>query len=68
MQRSLSNPIRKMKVAALSLAAVGMMYASACTVGDIRHNVINGTLAFVKGYTGDLWEALVPPADELVGD
>ena len=68
MQRVWSNRIRKIKVATLSMAALGMMYGSACTVGDIRHNVVNGTLSFVKGYTSDLWEAIIPPADQLVGE
>lgn len=68
MQRVWSNRIRKIKVAALSMAALGMMYSAACTVGDIRLNAVNGTLSFVKGYTSDLWEALVPPADQLVGE
>jgi len=68
MQRVLSNQIKKIKLAALSVTALGMTYGAACTVGDVRHNVVNGTLSFVKGYTSDLWEALIPPADQLVGE
>jgi hypothetical protein len=68
MQRVLSNQIKKIKVAALSVTALGMLYGAACTVGDVRHNVVNGTLSSVKGYTSDLWEALIPPADQLVGE
>ena len=68
MHRVLSSRVRKIKVAALSLASFGMVYGAACTVGDVRHNVVNGTLSFVKGYTSDLWEALIPPADQLVGE
>ena len=58
--------VRKIKVSALSMATVGVLYGSACTVGDLRHNIVNGTLDFVKNYTGDLWESLIPPADQLV--
>ena len=68
MQRVVGNRSRKIKVAALSVAAFGMTYGAACTVGDVRHNVVNGTLSFVKGYTSDLWEALIPPVDQLVGE
>ena len=68
MQRVLSNQIRKIKVAALSVTALGMLYGAACTVGDVRHNVVNGTLSFVKGYTSDLWEALIPAVDDFIGE
>ena len=68
MQNRRESLRRKVKVAALTMATIGMLYSSPCTVGDIGHNVINGTLSFVKGYTTDLWEALVPPADQLFGE
>lgn len=68
MERSFRRKIRRIKVAALSMAAFGMMYSSACTIGDVGHNLVNGTLAFVKGYTTDLWEAVVPPADSFFGE
>ena len=68
MRRVVSNRIRKIKVAVLSTVVFGALYGSACTLGDFRLNMVNGTLSFVKGYTSDLWEALVPPADGLVGE
>ena len=68
MQRVFRNQIRTIKVAAISLAACGMMYGTACTAGDVRHNIANGTLSFVAGYTSDVWAALFPPADEVVGE
>ena len=61
-----SGLVRKMKVAVFSMTAVGMLHASACSLGDLRLNLVNGTLAFVKGYTTDMWEALIPAADDLV--
>jgi len=68
MERSIRRKVRRIKVAALSMAAFGMMYASACTIGDVGQNLVNGTLAFVRGYTTDMWEAIVPPADSLFGE
>ena len=68
MQGGSGNLTKRIKVAALSIVAFGMLYSSACTIGDIRHNVVGGTLAFVKSYTTDLWELIVPPPDELIGE
>jgi len=68
MRRVLSNRIGKIKVVVLSVVVFGMTYGAACTVGDVRHNVANGTLSFVKDYTSDLWEALIPPANQVVGE
>ncbi len=55
------------KAAMLVTTAFGMLYSSPCTVGDLGHNVVNGTLSFVKGYTADLLGAVVPSADTLIG-
>ena len=60
--------VRKVKASVLSMAAIGVLYGSACTIGDLRHNVVNGTLGFVESYIGDLWETLIPTAEELVGN
>jgi len=68
MQYFLSSRMRRIRVAGMMLAGFGVLYASACTLGDLRYNVVNGTLSFVKSYTSDLWEALIPPADELIGE
>ena len=70
MQSIVSNRIRKVKVAVLSVVAYGMMYGSACTLGDIGLNVVNGTLSFVKGYTTDWWEEVFPEPGEVtsIGD
>ena len=68
MQRNSGNLVCKAKAVVLSVAVVGALHASACTIGDLQHNVVNGTLSFVKGYTTDVWEALVPPVDDLVGE
>ncbi len=67
METRSKSVVRRIKVSVLSMAAVGVLYGSACTLGDLRHNVVNGTLGFVKNYTGDLWETLIPTAEELVG-
>ena len=57
---------RKVKLGVLTALAAGTMYGSACSMQDLRHNIIGGTLSFVEGYTGDLWTALVPSADEVI--
>lgn len=67
MRTKSESVVRSLKAAVLSVVAVGMLHGSACTLGDVRLNVWNGTLAFVKGYTTDLWEAVFPAADEFVG-
>ena len=67
MQKRAERRGRKIKAAVLTLVTMGMVYSSPCTVADLGLNIVNGTLSFVKGYTGDLWEALVPPADQLLG-
>lgn len=50
---------------ALTLAS-GMVFSS-CSMVDVRHNLVAGTMSFVKGYTTNLWEALLPAAEDLVG-
>jgi hypothetical protein len=68
MQNGTGRPGRKVKVAMLVMATMGMLYSAPCSVGDLGHNIANGTLSFVKGYTSDLWEALIPSADQLIGE
>ena len=67
MQGGPDSAINKMKLALVSMAALGLLFSSPCTVGDAGLNVINGTLSFIKSYTGDVWTELVPPAEELFG-
>lgn len=66
MLTGLSVSIRKLKIGVLAALAAGTAYSSACTMQDVRHNIIGGTLSFVKGYTSDLWAALLPPADVVI--
>ncbi len=68
MQRDSDNAISKKKVAVLSMAALGLLFSSPCTVGDIGQDIISGTLSFVRGYTDDVWTELIPPADEIFGE
>jgi len=58
--------IRKLKLGVLAALAAGSMYGSACSMADVRHNAIGGTMSFLKGYTSDLWTALVPSVDEVI--
>ena len=59
--------VRKAKLAAMTaLLGGGMLLGSACSLTDFQANFVAGTQAFVKGYTTDLFEALFPPADELI--
>jgi hypothetical protein len=68
MRRVLRNQFRKVKVTVLCAAVLGTAYSSACTWGDVGLNIVNGTLSFVKGYTADVWDALVPPPGDLFGE
>ena len=58
--------IRKVTIGVLAALTAGTVYGSACSMKDLRHNAIGGTMSFVKGYTSDMWEALVPSADEVI--
>jgi len=59
--------VRKVKKAVLTtLVTGGMLLGWSCGWNDVGYNVLAGTQAFVKAYTTDLWEALIPAADELV--
>jgi|GEM_PF-2051463 len=59
--------LRRAKLAALAtFLAGGTVLGSACTAADMRHNILAGTQAFVRGYTTELWVALVPPAEDLI--
>ena len=58
--------VRKIRVALLGVATAGVLLGSACSAVDVRQNLVAGTQAFIKGYTTDLWEAIIPPPDELL--
>jgi hypothetical protein len=60
------NIVRKIKVALLGVATAGVLFGSACSAVDLRQNFVAGTQAFIKGYTTDLWEAVLPSAEEIV--
>jgi hypothetical protein len=49
-----------------ALATAGGTVFSSCGWADIRHNIIAGTETFIRGYTADLWDALLPSAEDLV--
>lgn len=65
MRRNTFPLIRKVKVGLFAAATAATLFGSACSMDDIRQNILGGTLSFVEAYTADLWEALVPPAEEL---
>lgn len=67
MQHATREVVRRIKKTALVSLAAGMAYVSICSLTDVRHNLIAGTQAFIKGYATDLWEVLVPPPADLVG-
>ncbi len=57
--------IRKVKMALLAAVSGGTVLASACTWTDVKHNVVGGTNSFIKSYTADFWEALIPAASDF---
>lgn len=62
-----ARSVRRMKSTLLATMAVagGTLFTS-CGAADVRLNVVGGAMSFVKGYTADLFSALLPPADELI--
>lgn len=57
--------MRRIKMALLAAVSGGTVLASACTWSDVKLNVVGGTHSFIKSYTTDLWEALIPAASDL---
>lgn len=57
------------RIARLLAAALasGTVLGSACSVIDVRQNLIAGTMDFISGYTTDLLAAIVPPPEDLLG-
>ena len=58
---------RKCRAASLAILTMGMTFSSLCSVVDIRHNAIAGTMNFVEGWVEGLWVAVVPTPGEVVG-
>jgi hypothetical protein len=65
MRRNTFPLVRKVEVGLFAAATTGTLFGSACSMEDVRQNILGGTLSFVNSYTADLWEALVPPAEKL---
>ena len=60
---------KRLKVTLFSGLTAGVVLASACSLTDVRHNVVAGTQSFIRAYATDLWEALIPaPAEIMSGD
>jgi hypothetical protein len=58
----------KVKRALLATMAVAMGTACSCNYGlrDLRHNLVQGTAAFVIGYTTSFWNAVAPEWDDVL--
>ncbi|MFQ5461369.1 MAG: hypothetical protein ACE5E5_01945 [Phycisphaerae bacterium] len=59
---------KAVKMTVLSSLTVGMLFASVCSAADVRKNLAAGTQSFIKNYTIDIFEALVPPASDVFGN
>ncbi|HOA74853.1 MAG TPA: hypothetical protein PL151_07680 [Phycisphaerae bacterium] len=55
----------RVKMAALSLLTAGVLFGPGCGMTDLRDNVVAGSLGFVKNYTTDVLETLIPAAADL---
>ena len=60
------NVWKRMKATLLTGLTAGVVLASACTVTDVRHNVVAGTQSFIQGYATDLVEAWMPSPHQLI--
>jgi hypothetical protein len=56
------------KRALLMTMAAAMGTACSCSFGlrDLRHNLVQGTAAFVVGYTTSFWNAVAPEWDVIL--
>jgi hypothetical protein len=63
-----TTSIPRIKRAILAAMAVACGTVSSCGFGvqDLRHNVIAGSLSFVKSYTADFWGTVIPSWDEIL--
>jgi len=55
----------KFLLAAGGLALIGQSLG--CTLADIRHNLVSGSLSFVEDYATDFWDAVFPPPGDILG-
>ncbi len=66
-----SSSVRRMitaiKMTALATMTAGTLFASVCSAADVRHNLAAGTQSFIKSYTIDIFEALVPAPTDIIG-
>jgi hypothetical protein len=67
MQIDRVSRVRRLKFRVLAVLAAGAGCASVCSAVDVKHNVLGGTMSFIRGYTDDLWAELIPPPAELLG-
>ena len=60
--------VRRAKRTLLVVAAFAAGTVSSCgfNLQDVRHNVVAGTLTFVKSYTTDMWMALLPDWEDIL--
>ncbi len=56
----------RVRILGIITLAGGTVFSS-CTVADVRHNLVAGTMSFIEDYTADVWGALLPPPEALVG-
>lgn len=68
MQRFRLSTKAAVRSAALALVTAGTVYASACSAIDVRHNVVGGTMSFIKGYTTDLLFEVFPAPSDVAGN
>ena len=58
---------RVKRVLLVALAIAGSTVSSCgFSLQDVRYNIVGGTMSFVKAYTTDLWEALLPAWEDIL--
>jgi len=63
-----SRTLRRLNLSAMVGCAMmaGSVFSSACTLTDLRDNIISGSLGAVKTYVGNFWGALFPTPQEVI--
>lgn len=62
----MDKTMRRFKTAILAgVILAGSTMAFSCSLTDIRHNIVKGTLDFVAGYTTDILTGVSPTPPDL---
>jgi len=63
---SMTRLVRSTKLGLMAATlAAGTVFGASCGLSDIKDNLVAGSLNFVKSYTADAWDLIIPNLNEL---